>query len=372
MARSQRAQPNVTLDEYQDRYNIPEWAFNGVENPNETLGGCDHIWSQWERDQLARAINWAEGQLAYRTMFWYGRKFWEDGGIIWRDPIQLPWHHISCAGDEEQDAVTPSASDFTTDPATITVAQTDFSGGTGEIYIIETSTGLEIVPDSIAISGVNYVVSIGQEKLLQWSALATQTTANPITYDALFPNASWLKLAELTVYRRYCSASDQATITFGPSCRCGLCGTAGVGSTHTGVVYTKDSEISEVRVQLADYSAATGAWTCSYPDVWGCYDGSHVLTKYSTNVTDTMHPGFSDAILDLAHTRVVIETCGCSLFREEVKWARSSPEGLTATFANNPLGRGNGAWSAWQWSLLHMHGVAILGGDTGQKTHWLL
>jgi hypothetical protein len=55
-----------------------------------------------------------------------------------------------------------------------------------------------------------------------------------------------------------------------------------------------------------------------------------------------------------------------------VKWARATPTALTAEFANNPFGRGNGAWSAWQWAWDNMHGVAILGGDTGQKAHWLL
>ena len=106
--------------------------------------------------------------------------------------------------------------------------------------------------------------------------------------------------------------------------------------------------------------------------MWGCYDGSHAEIEFSTNVTDSVVPNYSKAIRDLAHSRLVIETCGCELFREEVKWARATPEALTALYANNPLGMGNGPWAAYQWTLLHMHGVSILGGDTGQKTHWLL
>ena len=64
MARAVAAQPNLTLDRYRIIMNIPPWAFNGVDNPNEVMSGCDYIWSQHQREELATVLNDAEELMA--------------------------------------------------------------------------------------------------------------------------------------------------------------------------------------------------------------------------------------------------------------------------------------------------------------------
>ena len=72
MARSEQAQPYFSLDKYRKWFRIPAWAFNGVENPDETKKGCDHYWTQWERDDLAQALDDAEKLLATQLGFYLG------------------------------------------------------------------------------------------------------------------------------------------------------------------------------------------------------------------------------------------------------------------------------------------------------------
>ena len=362
MARSLNAspQPILTLDRYRQIHSIPMCIFNGVENPSEAVTGCDICWPQWMRDMLAQALSDAEGTLAGELEFYLGQHYLVDLDLAWEDPMQLKWGHVIGGGIRARVEVTPSTSDFTVDPATITVTQASFSGGISEIVVVEDSTGLEIVPDRIVTSGVNYVIEIDQCKLIEWDNLENQTTATCIEYDALFPAATWLGLADLTVYREYLDTSDQATITFAPGCDCWTCNTACTGTEYTGCVFVLDEEISKVRIAMADYSA--GSWTCSYPTVCGCFHGSKVSVNYLAGTTNI--PGWEQAIIRLAHTYMAIEPCGCAMF--DAVWQRDTriPTTLTAERVNNPFGEMDGAWWAWKWTQRNRHGHAILLGKT--------
>src|SRR4030042_1374495 len=164
MARSLAAQPYLSLDDYRKLFGIPLCSFNGVERPAETKGKCDHYWSQMERDMLAQALSDAEGMLASELRFYLGPRYLIDYDVPWRSPTLLRYGWVIGAGIRARDEVTPSASDFTVDPATITVPTASFSGGTTEVVVIEDSSGLEIEPDSITTVGLNYVINISQCK----------------------------------------------------------------------------------------------------------------------------------------------------------------------------------------------------------------
>ena len=127
--------------------------------------------------------------------FYLGARYLIDYDRVWTSPLQLRYGHVAGAGIRARDEVTPGASDFTVDPATITVPSASFSGGTSEIVVIEDSTGLEIEYDDITTVGANYVINIGQYKLVEWDDLEEQV--DTIDYDALFPAATWLKLCLL-------------------------------------------------------------------------------------------------------------------------------------------------------------------------------
>jgi len=359
MARSLNVspQPYLTLDRYRRIMNIPICLFNGVEDPSETTSGCDYCWPQWWRDLLAQALSDAEGTLANALTFWLGEHYLTDTGLTWRDPMELEYGWVVGGGIRGRTEVTPGASDFTTDPATITVAQASFSGGTDEIVVVEDSTGLEIVPDGVASTGANYVISISQCKLIEWDDLESQSVC--IDYDALFPAATWLKLADLTVYREYRDTSDQATITFAPSCTCCASAEACEGTEYTGCVFVLKDETSRVRVAMADYS--DGSWTCSYPTVCGCFHGTKIDVNYLAGTTSI--PGWEQAIIRLAHTYMAIEPCGCAMF--DTVWQRDTrvPTTLTAERINCPFGQADGAWWAWKWAERNRHGTAIMMGE---------
>jgi hypothetical protein len=362
MARSISAQPYYTLDQYRIDMGLPMCLFNGVESPNDVVTACDHCWWQWERDMVAGAIQDAMNLIAQHLKFKLGYEYLTDNDHPWHDPIVLNWGYIVGGGIQGLTDVSAavSASDFTVDPATITVPQASFSGGATEILIVETSTGLEIVPDTITATGANYDIEIDQCKLIEWDNLITQDASSDcITYDNIFPGATWLKLADLTIYREYLDTSDQATIEFGPDCNCYWCGTACAGTTYSGCAYVEDQEISRVRVQLADYDAATGGWSCGYPTLYGCYHGSKASVNYLAGTT-TEAPGWERAVRSLAHTFMVVEPCGCSLFKQMVSYDRRIPSVLTTERINCPFGEMNGAWRAWMWLQNVMQGRAYM------------
>ena len=56
--------------------------------------------------------------------------------------------------------------------------------------------------------------------------------------------------SDLTIYRRYLDTSDQATVTFPPSCSCLCNGTACAGTDYTACVFVIDEQISKVRVSI--------------------------------------------------------------------------------------------------------------------------
>jgi len=362
MARSLTAspQPYLTLDRYRQILGIPICLFNGVQNPDETINGCDYCWPQWWRDLLAQALSDAEGTLAGVMKFWVGGRYLTDTGLQWQDPMTLKYGYITGGGVRGRTEVTPSASDFTTDPATITVASASFTNGTSEVVVVEDSTGLEIVPDEITTVGANYVISISQCKLIEWDDLEDWTEC--IEYDDSFPAATWLKLADLTVYREYLDTSDQATITLAPTCDCCSCTTACEGDDYTGCVFVFNSEISEVRISLATYDDDDAEWTCSYPTVCGCYHGSTTSVNYLAGTTSI--PGWEQAVIRLAHTYMAIQPCGCAMF--DAVWQRDTriPTTLTAERLNCPFGEMDGAWWAWQWANRHRLGTGFMLGKT--------
>lgn len=341
MARSESAQPYLSLDRYRQLTGLPKWRFNGVENPAENTSSCNQCFSQFERDMIARALVDAEELLAQHLNFYLGPRFLVDYDHVYTDPIVLRWGHVIGGGIQGLTDVTAdvAASDFTVDPATITIPTASFAGGTDEIYIIETDSDLEIVPDRVTTVGANYVIYIGWEKLVDWDDLETQEDC--LTYGDL----TLLTLAELTIYREYLDDSSQATITYGPSCTCYCSGSACAGEEYTGCVYIVDEQISKVRVQQSTYSG--GAWSCDYTTVCGCYRGDKVTVRYRAGSSTI--PGWEQAVMRLAHTYLAWEPCGCGIFDRTLDRDRTEPTVLTTEILNNPLGRMDGAWYAWQW-----------------------
>jgi len=354
MARSEQAQPYFSLDQYRQRFNIPPWTFNGVENPDENRRGCDHYWTQWERDDLAIALNEAEGLLAERLHFYLGARYLIDQDRPWRNPLQLRYGHVVGPGVRARTEVTPGASDFTIDPAMITVPTASFAGGTSEVVVVEDATGLTLEADEIATVGANYVISISQYKLINWANLEDQV--DTIDYDPLFPLATWLKLADLTVYRQYRDTDTQATITFGPACTCWCAGVACTGCDYTGCVFVLNHDIGTVRIHRATLSA--GVWSCDNSAICGCYSGDKVTVYYEAGTTDI--PGWKQAVFRLAHSRMGEQPCGCVLHERQWRRDRTTPPVLTAERLNCPWGLEQGAWAAWCWITDQAHGKGFM------------
>lgn len=363
MARSQLAQPSrVTLDRYRQLMHIPMCVFNGVDNPNENKLGCDTIWSQAMRDEMAFALWNAEEILEMELRYTLSLKYQTDNDHDYINPIILNWGYVTGGGIRARTEITIVAHSMFFDPARITVAQADFPGGTSEIVIVETDTGLEIEWDNVEVDGDNYNIFIDQCKLINWDNIENQVT--PIDYDATFPASIWLKHTDLTIYREYRDTSDQATIIYGPHCQCLFgSGTACAGVEYDGCVWIRDWEVSEVTVQAATYDPSAGTWAPNSVYLTGCYEGDKTNVNYLAGKID--EPGSELAIRKLAHTLSAMKPCGCALVDKIWEQDSKVPDRLSVQQANNMFGQANGAWWAWNWTQLHKLGDAYLGIDLG-------
>jgi hypothetical protein len=212
------------------------------------------------------------------------------------------------------------------------------------VVVIEDETGLEIEPDDIETVGANYVISISQYKLIEWDDLEDQTET--IDYDGTFPAATWLKLADLTVYRQYLDDSEtQATITYGPKCNCWCSDGACTGSDYTACAFVENRRIGLVRINRATVSA--GTWSCDTSAVCGCYEGDKVTVYYQAGTDDI--PNWERAVYRLAHSQMGEQPCGCVLHERQWRLDVNVPPVLTAERLDCPFGLSNGAWAAWRW-----------------------
>lgn len=372
MARA-TSEPLLTLDRYREIVRpLPLWAFNGIENPNEAVSGCDRVWAQWEREELARALWEAESLLKTHLGYSLGLAYEDDTDLEWTaGSMRVNWGYVVGGGIRGRTEVTPTAWDFTTEDATITVTAADFPGGTSEIVLVETDTGYKIDIDDVTASGADYIITVSQAKLVRWEMLQNQTADNPIAYPAAWPDTTnflsevvggtWAN-AGLTVYREYRDTSVQAELEFQPyvgtyvtdcwgTCS-GTCSTEPcAGTTQTACIYVLDSRNGIVRIQPADYNADTETWTRATSCVC-CYDGIKVRARYLAGATGK--PGQEMAVVHLAHTLMSFTPCGCDTARlmwDADRHQYTLEEGVTGALLACPFGRMNGAWRAWQWVL---------------------
>lgn len=371
MARATQ-EPLLTLDRYREIVRpLPLWAFNGIENPNEVVSGCDRVWAQWEREELARALWEAEDLLKTQLGYSLGYAYEDDLDLEWATPsLQLNWGYVVGGGILGRTAVVPGAWDFTADAATITVLAAAFPGGISEVVLVETATDYKIDIDDVAAVGLNYVITVSQAKLVRWAQLLGQTAANPIAYPAAWPDVAnflseivagvWAN-AGLTVYREYRDTSAQAIIEFQPyvgtylvDCWgvCSVCGTAPcAGTTQAACIYVLNARNGIVRVQPANYDAVAETWSRATA-CQCCYEGIKVRARYLAGTTT--RPGQEMAVVHLAHARMSFTPCGCDTARlmwDEDRKQYTLEEGVTGAQLACPFGRKNGAWEAWQWAL---------------------
>lgn len=325
MARSLVAQPFLTLDAYRRILNIPLYRFNGIDRPDEAVGGCDMCWSQWMRDQLALALYDAEMMLADALGFFIGPRYVTEPRRAFASPVKLRYGHITAIGTRKRTAIMPSSLDFDADPAEIIISDVS---DPSSIRIVENETLLEIVPDSFTVAGNTVLVRISQAKLLRWSVTSVQSSC--IDYDPSLPDDTYLKPGDLTVYVETTDDTLQASVT-------------------------DDQTISAATVQIEDAICGIVSLHVS------CSTSRNALINYINYLSGTTAiPGWENAIISLAHTFMSVEPCGCSLF--DVRWQQDAriPPVLSVERLNCPFGQADGAWRAWKWVQQNRIGTAFI------------
>lgn len=154
---------STTLDRYQEIYRLPEYAFNGLYNPDDELYDCPTIWQQTDRDNLFENLRLAqemrETELGFPLAPTYFSEEYE-----YKPNLILGKKHISKIGLRTVTDIDTVTLTLTDDPVVITVAVT-FTDPS-EVRIFYPGESVEIKPKKVRISGGNAEITIPRARLV--------------------------------------------------------------------------------------------------------------------------------------------------------------------------------------------------------------
>lgn len=335
----------VSLARYTEILEIDECAFWGV-NDGSVHETCDHIWTEKERNRLARYLSEAQDEIEQVTHYPLCPTWFVNEQHYYKWPVRTDWAKVIQAGfRNEADILAGAVVNYATDPATVTAPTT--LTDESEIHVFYPGSAREIEPDSVTISAGNVVIAI------PWCRLV-----NPAHFDN---PADGLNYSDLTIYtatvdivRVYNDTSIEAGLVWPHRttgcCTCGCCDECATCGeyTQTACIYVRNYETGALDILPATYSGGTG-WTSALCANCYCADPQLVRINYQAGLPQITLQA-EDAVIRLAHSKMPYAPCGCDIVQQA--WARDTkvPDVLTTERINNPFGLSDGAWIAWKFA----------------------
>lgn len=326
----------VSLARYIQRLGLRECAFWGVRYETDGDYPCYDIWTLQQREDVAFALLEAQEEIEQEAGFFLVPKWvvaerhpWKGKGIF------VAEHGKVIAGGIMSDVMILAGApvNLALDPAVIgPIAGVTCAEDSIHVYL--PGSDIEITPSAMALVGGALTINIPLCRLV-----AEANLDNPAGgWDYTDP-AAW---ATATVDLR-CITNDistQASLIYrmNPPCGCEECGV----STETGCITVRLGEIGSLDVKQATYSA--GVWTRTTR----CYVPYWVDLNYLSGMSPTSRQA-EDAVIRLAHSKMIKEPCGCDHAR--AAWDRDMhvPEVMGPERASCPFGLSDGAWIAWRF-----------------------
>lgn len=321
----------ISLVRYAQRIHQNECAFWGVANPAEVeIGyGCDTIWSQWMRDDIAYYLAEAQQEIEQQVNFPICSHWFTDEQHDLSCPIQTDWGHVIEPGVMATSVVDEDAPiDYGTEPASIGPIATTVTD-INEIAVLYPGSWRQILPLTMEISGGFLNITIPRCRMV-----AADKLENPVQgwdYDDL---DNFLETVDIK--RIYNDPSTQAELIWR---ECNSC----ESQSQDACIYVKNGKVGSVEVRAATFSE----------DVWTplnrfCKPVESVRLNYKAGAGLTYQ--MEDTIIRLAHSKMPDELCGCETFMRHWRRDRHVPEILTRERLNNPFGMNDGAWIAWRFT----------------------
>lgn len=341
--------PVVTLPRYAELIGYDECAFWGVAYEGQAEFSCATFWSEWQRQNIARALVDAQKLIENHVGFplaqaWIVGETAEGHDDRYVDqrpwggnPVITRWARVISGGIRATATISAGATVDYTDPETSVVGPLAATlGSTSEIKVYYPGTNREIIPSRVTYAGGNVTIEIPRCRLLL-QAIANQTSA-----DAGADNDDLdLFLPTVAVVRVYNDPSVQAVFVQDNANGCS--GPACEVETVAGCITVKDQEIGIIHAWPGIYSA--GSW--SRARLCGCY--SDLRLNYRAGLR-YIPADLESVIVRLAHALMPEEPCGCALTQNLWKRDHHIPEVLTRERINCPFGMNDGAWFAYTWA----------------------
>lgn len=329
----------VSLNRYAQIIHQEECAFWGVNNPDDPETGCRTIWTEWQREDVARYLAEAQEEIEQQVNYFLCPAWVVDEPRPYRYPIVTKWGKVIAGGVRgETDIQAGAAVNYATEPATVGPIATTVTDE-DEIYIYYPGSDRLIEPKYIDLTGGNVTLYIPRCRLV----------ADPDNPDDGWDYSDLTKfLTTVDVKRVYNDPSTHATLIWPHQCTA-VCAQNGCsGYTYTACEYLRLPEIGSMDVTPATY--ASGQWT-SLTASPACCRGKPQFVRLNyyagqQQITRQME----DAIVRLAHSKMPDEFCGCEVWQRLWRRDRETPEILTRERLNCPFGPSQGAWVAWTFT----------------------
>lgn len=341
----QESRTAVTLPRYARIIRLSETVFFGVNRDSDAsvAEACRRLWSQADRNMIARYL--AEAQIEIENEVGYFlQPTWVEGlppsdslyisdryvdQQDYNQPGLTRWMHVIAPGVRAVDIVDEDAAVVhAADPAVITIPTS--LANTNGITVYHPDTNVEIIPESITITGGNLVIRIPRARMLKEENVDAE-------WD--YGDTSGFEQT-VDVMRVYNDPSTNAEFVYPHSCS-NLCAASYCAEqTRDACMYVED-------YKLGIFTTARGSYT---DDAWGapsvsspCCHGPFLMRLNYVSGIKTLTAQMEDCIVRLAHAKMPVPPCGCPEAQRMWERDRNMPKFISTMREFNPFGQSDGA-----------------------------
>jgi hypothetical protein len=330
MARTQdislTQQTGLTLDRYQELLGLPIAAFNGLNKPGEFPEyACTTIWSQFNRDNLARYLAVAEEKREQELGYFIAPKYLENEEYnVTLNPYLLNKKHLISIGEkvittiDDDVAITHSVGGVINDPVTLTVATTLTSTSSVVVYYVDEE--VPIHPSSIILASGVLTIKIPRSRLVKPEK--NLNYEDPLQYDNDANFVTSVDVKSVT----YDSTKGVNYVSFGEDYGETLIATTAL---------IKNLRLSAVEIDMSDINCHIGFSECSSTSN-PIFRISYLSGRQNSVMTEIQ-------TLRLAHCLMPFEPCACEVSQQY--WRDDVTENPQSIIT--PYGSKNGAVEAW-------------------------
>lgn len=343
----------ISLARYAQIIGYDEAAFFGIYYDGQEEFPCNSLWSEWQRQAIARALSQAQQMLEDFIRYplcvtWITGQLDEstDGRFVdeqpyCNNPIVTRWGYVLRGGvqanadlslGEAVDLSDPDVAVIGPFAATIT--------DTTEVRVTYPDGEREITPSRMTYSAGNLTIYVPRCRLLLESILlATGGNTGPDKAD----DSNFLTTVD--VKRVYNDPTTHAKLMAPHTCSLACTVDGCTEDSDDACIVVKQGVIGIVNVLRANN--VDGTWTRANTTCCNGYD--RVRLNYMAGQR-TLTPNTEDVIVRLAHSLMPTEPCGCDVIKLLWERDRYTPDILTRERLNAPFGTSDGAYFAYQWA----------------------